>query len=223
MSSNKILSYSLTILLLAMSVNYSLLNPITTTQPPSNATPSQSIADQATTTQPPPPESRNISGCNCEWRDDSESCVSLEEAIFQHFDSMLIDQDTPYPFFTLQDLFYSAIFNTTGVLRPDPLETSPRDLIEARRRCQRLVRKYNAVKSSGSCQWSYNCTQRQDQFPSFYVEAEFVSGTSECMAVTMKNQRFVKTPCSASNGTQPHWLVCKCGEVITSYKDMAAS
>ena len=224
-TSNKILNYGLTILLLAMSVKYSLLFPISTTEPPSNA----SSLSQSTTMQPPPPEYeegaiRNISGCLCQWKSDSDSCVSLEEAVFANLNRLERDQDIHYPFFTLQDLFYSAIFNGSGTrLRPDPLVITGRDRRLGEERCLSLERKYNAVKSSGGCQWDYSCTQKLDQFPSFSIRADLEVGGSECEAVKMSNTRFVKIPCSASNNTLPHWLACECEDIITSYKDRASS
>lgn len=235
--SSKIIDHGLVILFLMLSVKYGSLFPCTN---PSNT---ESQSTTTTTSQPSNDSNQSLSECNntesseeafriiddcqCRLKDDRKSCTSLKEAIYDLYERIDIEEDIPYQFFTLKDLFYSEILewrdSLNGDLQPPPINAdfnSGREQSIARTRCTNLAGRYNLTTSdTENCKWSYNCTQRQNQFPSFYLEAE-LSSTSiagSCAPVVTRNRRFVRTIC-ASNNTAPHWLDCDCGGVVVGYK-----
>lgn len=224
--SSRIIDFGLIILFLMLSVRFSALFPCTS---PST------VDSQPTTTSQPINESlcnntdtsegaiREIGGCNCTWND-SENCTSLPQAIYDLYDSIDVNADIPYQFFTLKDLFYSAILAGGEDLRlnPPPIDanfSSRRYLLGASIECNRLKGRYNFPTSdTEDCKWDYNCTQKLNQFPSFYLVAELSTpNTGSCTPIVIRNKRFVRTTCVGSNST-PHWLSCDCGEVVVGFK-----
>lgn len=234
--SSKILDYGLVILFLMLSVKYGSLFPCTnpsnaesqsptTTSQPSNDS-NQSLSE-CNNTESEQEAFHEINGCQCRWKDDSESCTSLGVAIYDLYVRIEVDADIPYQFFTLKDLFYSAILEwrggLNGDLQPPPIDSdfnSGNELKIAHKRCIRLAGQYNFTTSdTENCRWIYNCTQRQNQFPSFYLEAELSNSSTagSCAPVITRNRRFMRTAC-ASNSSLPHWLDCDCGGVVVGYK-----
>lgn len=235
---SKIIDFGLCILFLMLSVKYSYLLPCanrtnaeiqstaTATQPSNDSTQSLSECNNTETRNNQEPF-HEFDGCQCRWKDDSQSCASLEEAIYDMYDRLDIDEDTPYQFFSLKDLLYSSILRgregLNGDLQPPPINSDFDSEMEkeiARNRCDSLAGRFNFTKSdTESCKWTFNCTQHQNKFPSFYLVAELNSTLSSgsCAPVTTKNRRFLRTVCNSDN-TLPHWLDCDCGQLVVGYK-----
>ena len=213
-----------------LSMKYSSLLPCgnresqsATNSQPSNDT-NQSLSE-CNNTESNQQAFRGVDGCSCMWKDDSENCTSLEEAISNLYTSIDVDADTPYQFFTLKDLYYSAILKRIGNGDPE-LEAlnataqNQRDRTAAELRCRNLEGRYNFSKrDTDMCTWHYNCTQRPAQFPSFYLEASLDSTSSNetCAPLVTSNIRFVRTVCG-SNNRLPHWLQCDCGSTVVGYR-----
>lgn len=224
----KIIDFSLVILFLILSVKYSSLLPCsnrTNAESQSTNDSNQSLSDNGTTTNQE--AFRKIEGCQCRWRDDSESCTSLEEAIYDMYERIDPDEDTPYQFFSLKDLLYSSILagreSLDGGLQPPPIEAdfnSESEMQISRDHCSLLAGRYNfTTRDTESCRWSFNCMQHQNEFPSFYLEAKLDSSSDagSCAPVTTRNRRFLRTTCQ-NNATLPHWLDCDCGSLVIGYK-----
>ena len=162
--------------------------------------------------------------------DDSESCKTLEEAIYDLYARIDVDADMPYQFFTLKDLIYSGILMGRDDLGVDPrplsdFTGSTRQLGDGQSRCDLLADNYKfTTRDTDNCTWSYECAQRQAQFPSFYLEAKLdsTSSTNSCTPVQqVKNRRFVRTTCQYDN-TIPHWLECDCSRAVVGYRHAAS-
>lgn len=165
-----------------------------------------------------------IDDCTC-FVKETESCTSLQEAIFAIYSEASVEHDTPYSFFTLKDLYYSEILDSRdiGILEPPPLHgidfSSESELRLTRERCEDLLGRYNLpTKDTKDCRWSYRCTQNQLHFPSFHIEAVLdAESTGVCSRVFMDNWRLYRTKCKM-NENLPHWLQCDCGRTVTGYK-----
>lgn len=129
------------------------------------------------------------------------------------------DSDTPYNLFSLKDLFYSGLLDYQGInyLEPLPLDVSvdlPIEQQRAKRECELLLANFNNAGSSGTCSWTYNCTQRSDMFPSFYVEAVLTEESEGlCQPNRISKKRFARTTCE-QDPEQPHWLECDCDYIV---------
>jgi hypothetical protein len=141
------------------------------------------------------------------------------------YDRIDIDGDIPHQFFTLKDLLYSGILMGREGLQSDlrPLSTRPGRVTVAEsevgvQRCNLLEGNYHfTTQDTENCRWSYNCMQHQDQFPSFYLNANLETSTGNCTQVVAKNKRFVRTTCQ-SDSSLPHWLECECQDIVVGYK-----
>lgn len=224
--SSTMINYGLSILFLVLlSAKFSSLIPIPLLPSQSNHTIQCTESNQSLPESNITQEDFSLtSSCQCQQRNDSQSCTSLVDAISDLYARADPDKDVPYHFFSLKDLFYSAILGGLGGnLEPPPLnsdltEQPEKDLTT--RRCSNLKGRYNLPTSdTENCKWIYECTQNQHQFPSFHVDAKLsnCSSTSNCAAITMKDRRFVRTTC-ASNNTLPHWQECDCGTVVVGFK-----
>ena len=60
-----------------------------------------------------------IDGCTC-INTSRSNCTSLKEAIFNVHSQLQSDQDSPYNFFTLRDLYYSGLLDHRGVYSLEP-------------------------------------------------------------------------------------------------------
>ncbi len=238
MFSSKVVQFGLAIQIIMLLINSSLLMPITS--PISNSTDNvnattvhQSTAESSLTTtessssaiasqESAPIEMNN---CTC-TRISTSSCTSLQDAIFTVI-NQLRDIDTPYQFFTLRDLFYSAILDDRqrGYLQGPPLDgtvdlNSERERQLTQRRCNDLMARYNLpTKDTDSCTWSYTCTQNQLQFPSFHIEAVLdESSPGVCNKVkTFESRRFLKTQCQ-QDASRVDWLDCHCKRTVIGFK-----
>lgn len=194
-----------------------------------NNTVTQLPEETSNTTTPPiianySEGSLEVDDCTCLVRE-TDSCTSLQDAIFTMYSELSSDQDTPYSFFTLKDLYYSEILEHRGAgsLLPPPLHgidfSSQRELRLTQKRCSDLVNRYNLpTKDTERCRWDYECTQNQLHFPSFHVEAVLDAGsTGICTKVSMENRRFYRTKCRLDENL-PHWLQCNCGSIAIGYK-----
>ena len=165
-----------------------------------------------------------IGDCICLIRETSV-CTSLGDAIFTTFSELSMDQDSPYSFFTLRDLYYSEILDNQGVgtLQPPPLKgvdyTSESEVELTQHRCMDLMARYDfPTKDSEGCKWNYECTQNQLHFPSFSIEAKLEEGSPRmCTAISMENKRFIRTQCRL-NEDLPHWLECSCERLVTGFE-----
>ncbi len=206
------------------------------TEPPLNV--SSEVTTDSTSTQSIIPETNatpaivanysksllEVEDCTCLVRE-TDSCTSLKDAIFTMYSELSSDQDTPYSFFTLKDLYYSEILDhrNVGSLLPPPLHgidfLSQRELILTQNRCLDLTSRYNLpTKDTERCRWDYKCTQNQLHFPSFHIEAVLdTESTGVCTKVAMENRRFYRTRCRL-NENLPHWLQCNCGSIAIGYK-----
>ena len=143
------------------------------------------------------------------------------------FDSQSTDEDSPYSFFTLNDLYYSGILDhrNDSFLAPLPNGTdfttgAAVDLAEDN--CRDLKRRFNIPTKESTmdrdCAWSYKCTQNHLHFPSFHLEAVLNKDYNDeiCERVTIFNKRFVRTPCEHDSSLS-HWLKCDCGTTVVAY------
>ena len=164
-------------------------------------------------------------GCECRRKDDSQSCQSLENAIYEFY-YREDKYDIPYHFFSLKELFYAALFDGKNNidLLPTPLQGVDFDTDYERgittSNCWYHMNNYKPIATNtSSCRWVYECTQNRLQFPSFTVEAVLTndSSTESCSPVTMKNKRFQRTSCS-HDPSLPHWLECDCEDLVVGYQ-----
>ena len=203
MSSRQLLQCSLAILLALVE----LISTAPTTSP-------DQIMSATTASQNTPPD------CTC-WQSPS-NCTTLEDAIQSMYDRIDEDGDEPYSFFTLKDLYYSGLLSTSSDLAPPPLDvdfTDPHEVALEERRCRYLLKNFPRTHSDERCSWTVQCEQKQDRFPSFYVEAVLDEGLSvaECKPLNIYNKRFVRTVCE-QDSSKPHWQECDCGELTIGFK-----
>lgn len=241
--STKFIFYGLLILL---SVHFSVLMPIqslhkrdadTTT----DATTQSMTTDNTTTetnqteetaqeTDEAPQEIgafQTIDDCECRRKDDSESCQSLESAIYKFYFREDNNYDTPYQFFSLKELFFAALLDgeDNSNLQPTPLQgvdfNAGAEEDRGRTNCWFHRKNYNFITTdTSSCKWDYECTQNRLQFPSFTMEAVLSndSSTEICSPVTMTNKKFLRTSCQ-HDSSLPHWLECNCGNTVVGYQN----
>ena len=240
-SSKIVLQFGLAIHIVALLISSSLQMPIQSTTLPispdssneSNATEIQSSPESITTESSTPTcETASTNGtcrsqnCSCVIRN-PDSCTSLQDIIFEVYSQLSLDQDTPYHFFTIKDLYYSALLNSSGVglLQGPPLEGvdfdsgHERDLTKDH--CDNLMARFPLpTKDTNECSWSYSCSQNQLHFPSFHIKAVLDEGSRahRCDPVRMaENRRFLRTQCR-HDASKANWLECSCEHAVVGFE-----
>ncbi len=161
---------------------------------------------------------------SCELRSNT-SCTSLKEALVQYYNlnsGKELDKDTPYPIFSMFDLFYSGILNDTEA--PTALDSvyelnSQIAIEDAKRKCAKVLKMVTyPTKNSDHCRWNYECLYNPNYFPSFTIKAKLNESSAEggCEALSAANLKFVKTNCLSQPGTL-HWCPCDAGIIATGY------
>ena len=166
-----------------------------------------------------------IGGCTC-TNTNTDECTSLEQAIFNSQSMLDLEDDSPYNFFTLRDLYYSGLLDhrNTSSLEPSRNGTdfnSTTESNDAEDRCDHLKHRFIFLERTNDrrCAWKYECTQNQHLFPSFHFKAVLENEGNEqiCEKVIVDNvKRFVRTDC-VHDKTLPHWLECKCENTVVAY------
>ncbi len=130
------------------------------------------------------------------------NCTSLSEALVEAYDinyGSTLSQVTPYPFFSVFDLFFSGLITDSNAPQANSMYNelnSSSVLTTSQKRCEYLLQNIRlSQKDTEECKWSYSCKYNPHYFPSFTVEAhrDETSQERNCQGITLPNIKFVKT------------------------------
>ena len=156
------------------------------------------------------------------------SCTSLRNALINTYDvsyGLRLYEDTPYQIFSIFDLFYSGLIESSSTPKTDAKSTEDLELVRsmARERCADLLEQVKlSTRDADECQWSYTCKYNPHYFPSFTVEAKLDDSSpvpDRCQKISINNIKFVRTTCKA-NPEEDHWCRCDAGHITTGYKTL---